>query len=276
MASLIHAYVAAQSKPCAPTYVCLDVGLQEDAVEASAIEFPDTQRYLDAIDTPGPSSDVVSQIVRALDAAKKPLFMFGRTGTSRASWQQRIALAEKFDARVSTDLKQIAAFPTHHRLHASPPAVFLAPETSALIRAADLILSFDWVDLAGSLKAAVWSGPATVIHVSLDAALHNGWSKDHFALPPADMVVRADVDETVAAVLRAVDARPDRASGWPPASDRACGLPPASPVESDDIFMPDLARALYSAVSPDEICLVRVPLGWVGRDLRTTHPLSFL
>lgn len=40
--------------------------------------------------------------------------------------------------------------------------------------------------------------------------------------------------------------------------------------------MSDLAQAMYEAISPDDMCLVRVPLGWKGIDLRATHPLSFM
>lgn len=45
---------------------------------------------------------------------------------------------------------------------------------------------------------------------------------------------------------------------------------------SDDIYMSDLARAIYNAISPEEMCLVRVPLGWKGIDLKATHPMSFM
>jgi thiamine pyrophosphate-dependent acetolactate synthase large subunit-like protein len=44
----------------------------------------------------------------------------------------------------------------------------------------------------------------------------------------------------------------------------------------DDIYMSHLAEALYSVVSPDEMCLIRLPLSWKGSDLRATHPFSYL
>jgi thiamine pyrophosphate-dependent acetolactate synthase large subunit-like protein len=44
----------------------------------------------------------------------------------------------------------------------------------------------------------------------------------------------------------------------------------------DQIFMTDLAHALYTTVAPHSICLVRVPLGWKGVDLRAPNPLAFM
>jgi thiamine pyrophosphate-dependent acetolactate synthase large subunit-like protein len=40
--------------------------------------------------------------------------------------------------------------------------------------------------------------------------------------------------------------------------------------------MNNLADALYSAIDPDKTCLIRLPLGWKGGDLKATHPLAYL
>ncbi len=59
------------------------------------------------------------------------------------------------------------------------------------IAAADVILSLDWVDLAGTLKTACGGEPAAkIIQVSLDHVLHNGWSMDHQGHPPVDVLHR--------------------------------------------------------------------------------------
>ena len=47
-----------------------------------------------------------------LARAKRPLLLPGRVGRSIEAWNDRIALAELLDARVLTDLKTAAAFPT--------------------------------------------------------------------------------------------------------------------------------------------------------------------
>ncbi|KAK4612235.1 Benzoylformate decarboxylase [Fulvia fulva] len=275
--SLVHATVAACSKPCAPTYVCLDLGLQEGAVDPATLHFPDTKRYVDAISSPGPSVDDALRVIAALGESKKPLFLLGRMSPSSKNWQERVELAEKFDARVVTDIKQMAPFPFPHQLQPAAPAVFLTPETSALVREADLILSFDWVDLAGNLKAAGTAEPqARVVHVSLDSALHNGWSKDHFAVSPADIAIHADVDRTLSAVLAASATIETQRSAWSEDQSGRMQSAAAADTSTEDILMPDLAASIYSTISADDTCLVRVPLGWSGADLRTAHALSFM
>ncbi|KAK5172944.1 uncharacterized protein LTR77_003066 [Saxophila tyrrhenica] len=280
IASLVQATAYTSSKPCAPVYVCLDLGLQEDKVDPKTLQFPDTARYLN-VSPPGPSLDDTIRIAEALRSSKRPLFMFGRVNQSQSSWDKRVKLAERHGARVITDLKQAAAFPTEHRLHAAAPSIFNPPDTSEIIRSADLIISWDWVDLAGALKAAhdpKVEPSARVIHVSLDSALHNGWSKDHFGLPPADRMVRADPDATISSILMADDNTEQKPRDWPdsPADPSAVmnGVPGGS--GGEDIFMSDLAHALYTVVPSDKICLVRVPLGWKGADLRAPNPLAFM
>jgi hypothetical protein len=62
------------------------------------------------------------------------------------------------------------------------------------VREADVIVSLDWVDLAGSLRQACGGQlpAAKVIQCSLDSYLHRGWSKDYQSLPPTDIFVLAD------------------------------------------------------------------------------------
>lgn len=141
-----------------------------------------------------------------------------------------------------------------------------------------LIISRDWVDLVGTLKACHEPGTepmATVIHTSLDSSLHKGRSEDHFGLPPADISVCVDPDRTINAVLAMTEEK-QRASLWPSAEPTgevnkfSNGLS-----NGGSIFMNDLAKVTYAAVLPEAICLVRVPLGWTGSDLKMRHPLGF-
>ncbi|EMD00222.1 hypothetical protein BAUCODRAFT_30691 [Baudoinia panamericana UAMH 10762] len=281
IASVVHATVATSAKPCAPTYVCFDLSLQEDEIDPETVHLPDTERYLHPVhQPPGPSPDEVLRVIDALHKSKRPLFMFGRMNGWSNCWQERIQLAERFDALVLTDIKQAATFPTNHTLHPCPPSVFITSQACGLIRSADVIVSFDWVDLAGTLKAAhdVGQEPAaTVVHVSMDSALHNGWSKDHFGLPPADISIYADVDRTLTAVLTSTMGE-IHSSEWSKSGQTARnhGTPAAPESKSEDIFMTDLASALHAAIPSEDICLVRVPLGWKGADLRATHPLAFM
>lgn len=278
LSSLVRATAMASSLPRAPVYLCLDVHLQEDRIEETSVHFPTTERYLQASLAPGAASEDVEKVRTKLKNARRPLFLFGRVNRSQKSWDDRVRLAELYGAKVLTDLKQAAAFPTHHELHACAPGVFNSPHTGEIIRAADVIVSFDWVDLAGTLLASHPPGaePSShIVHVSLDSSLHNGWSKDHFGHPPVDHAIAADADRFLSALLADnTDSGQRGQSSWEitaPDDDPT----PATKI-GDNIFMTDLAEALYSVVNPDEMCLIRLPLGWKGSDLRATHPLSFL
>jgi hypothetical protein len=56
-----------------------------------------------------------------------------------------------------------------------------------VLREADVILSLDWLDVAGTLKLA-GDVKAQVIQASLDYQLHNGWGMEQQALPAVRML----------------------------------------------------------------------------------------
>src|SRR5207237_6466563 len=128
--------------------------------------------------TARPEAGAVAKAAERLSAAKNPALLIGRVSRSEAAWKARVALAEKIQAKVFTDIKAAAAFPTDHALHAAPPATF--PD-GRLLRDCDVVMSLDWIDTAGTLKAAWGEAPisAKVIRVSTDAHIHRGWSADY-------------------------------------------------------------------------------------------------
>ena len=98
---------------------------------------------------------LIKQAAALLKAAKHPVILMGRVSRSVDGWNDRIALAETLNAKVITDLKIACGFPTDHPLHAGAPASnALVPEAIEAIKAADVILALDWVDLAGACAAA--------------------------------------------------------------------------------------------------------------------------
>ena len=52
-----------------------------------------------------------------LEIAKQPVILAGRVSRSEEAWNARVALAEALNARVITDMKIGASFPTDHPLH---------------------------------------------------------------------------------------------------------------------------------------------------------------
>jgi thiamine pyrophosphate-dependent acetolactate synthase large subunit-like protein len=256
--------------------VCLDAGLQEMKLEAVPA-LPNSQRFRPP---PAvlPAPELIEQAARALLAAERPVILAGRVSRSEADWAQRIRLAEAVDAIVVTDLKTAAAFPTTHKLHGPPSGGNPTEATLRVLREADVILSLDWVDLGGTLKAAGagQNAGATVIQVSLDQHIHNGWSMDHQGLPPVDMYLLSEPDPTSAALLAAMQRQGARAQpAWPSGRPAAAAITPAA-MGDEVISVPMLAAALAAATAGQEICLVRGPNAWAGHLWTIEHPLDYM
>src|SRR5436189_119522 len=195
----------ANTPPRGPTYINLDDALQETKIGALPT-LPEVSRFQPAAPVQ-PEPAAIAKAAQLLSNAKNPALLMGRVSRSEAAWKQRIALAEKVQAKVFTDMKTGAAFPTDHPLHAAPPATF--PD-GKLLRECDVIVSFDWIDTAGTLKVAWGDTPvsAKIIRVSADAHIHRGWSMDYQGLPPADVYLMCEPDVAVPLLLDATRARP--------------------------------------------------------------------
>lgn len=234
---------------------------------------PDIARYRPAQPL-HPAPEALRAAARMLLAAKQPLLLPGRVGRGMDAWQQRIALAEMLGARVLTDLKTPAAFPTGHGLHARA-VKFLTEESKRILAESDVILSLDWIDLAGTLKQA-WGNQAVsakIIQVSADSLVHNGWSMDHQGLPPADIYLLAEPDAATACLLEEI--RKSRRQA--PRSARR-KQPELRSVAGRDqsIGVGALADAVNELMAREPVSLVKINLGWPARAMRHDHPLEFL
>jgi thiamine pyrophosphate-dependent acetolactate synthase large subunit-like protein len=268
--ALLRAAWLAQTAPAAPVYVNLDAGMQEAPLAAPPPPLAAARYRPVAAAAPDPTA--LAAAAALLRAARAPLILMGRVTRERAAWDARVALATALGARVVTDLKVGAAFPTDHPLHVGAPAVLLPADTAAAIAAADVVLSLDWVDLAGTLRTACGGEPAAkVIHASLDHVLHNGWSMDHQGLPPVDLHLAATPEAVVPSLLAALGA-PSPASAYVP---RAATFAPA-PVAAGRMTTDDLALALRAAVGDRAVSLVHLPLSWNGACWPLRAPLDFL
>ncbi|MFZ4289729.1 thiamine pyrophosphate-dependent enzyme, partial [Variovorax sp. HJSM1_2] len=136
---------------------------------------------------------------------------------------------------------------------------------------ADVVLSLDWLDLAGTLKQA-WGEQAVgskVIQVSVDHYSHNGWSMDHQGLPPVDLFLLCEPEPAVALLHPLVKARPRLTLAERPVAAAA----PAGP---GLMTVATLAATVRKAVGERKVCLMRLPLSWSGEMWDFKHPLDFL
>jgi thiamine pyrophosphate-dependent acetolactate synthase large subunit-like protein len=267
MEALLRAAQIAQTAPRGPVYINLEVKMQEEKIGPMP-ELPDAARY--RVPAPvRPAPDLVAAAAKLLSNAKNPVILAGRCSRGLDGWRSRVALAEKINAPVLTSIKLAAAFPTDHRLHPVPPFQSLAPQARKLIVAADVILSLDWLDLAGTFKQAYGANPvsAKIIQVSCDAHSHRGWSADYQGLPPVDCYLMCETDAAVPLLLESVNAR--IASAALPAAE------PLAPVP-DAVSLRGVGAALASATRGIDVCYTRFPLGWNGAYSHFRHPLDYI
>jgi thiamine pyrophosphate-dependent acetolactate synthase large subunit-like protein len=268
--AVLRANLIAQTAPRGPVYLNFDLALQEDEID-TVPAMPDIARFAPPA-SPEPGGALIRQAAELLARAERPVILMGRGSRDPEAWERRVALAEAIGARVLTDRKTGAVFPTDHPLYAA------GGEGAELLAGADLILSLDWVDLAGTLKTACRGRPpaAKVIQISVDQYVHNGWSMDYQGLPPADLYLLAEPDAAVPPLLAAVkELRPSRPA-LPQLGPRRAP-PPLSALDAAGIIeVPMLATALRKAVGEAPVSMIRLPLSWGEHMWDFRHPLDFL
>ena len=274
--SITRAWQIAATHPQGPTYVCLDVGLQESKLDKE-MRFPDMARFQPGV-APAPSAEAVEQAARLLVNARKPVILMGRVSRSTKDWDLRVELAEALGAAVLTDMKLAPAFPTEHPLHPVEPRFRPSPEAARMVKEADVVLSLDWLDLKGYFELTLGKGAdvgAKVIHCSVDDYLHNGWSMDHFGLPPVDLKILSSPDQLVRPLLDAVRRlRGTQAKAEPkfaPRAARALGKPRAEGV----MGLRDLALVVREFCDGREVTMAGYALGWPSDTVKFTHPIDY-
>ena len=268
--SVSRAHQITDTAPKAPVYVNLDASLQEQLLPAK-LPLPDMARFRPAASA-APNAEALDHALRLLAGASNIVILMGRVSREESHWAERIRFVEALPARVITDLKLGAAFPTPHPQHLGSPGFYIEPQGLEALAKADLILSLDWIDVAGVLKQALGERPVAmpVIHASLDQQLHRGWGMEYFGLAPADVHLMCDADTLVAALLKRMKVKAEAlASALPPTGHKGATL-------ADQLSIRAIADSFNRATAGRDICLVRLPIGWNGSYRQFNHPLDYL
>lgn len=263
--SLLRAWIMTRTAPHAPTYVCLDVDLQEN--EADDLKGPDVSRFA----PPAVPCVAIADLEAAaalLRGAKRPLMLVGRYERTDAAWQARVRLAEALGAAVLCDQKVGVGFPSDHPRFLAAPAQYPDKRAAAILAEADLVLSLDWPDVKGllSLRSDKGSGVPTII-ASPDERLHNGWSFDHFPLPEADLRLPVPADTFVSAILPLLDGHAP--ADWP----LPVKVVPDVPTDGV-VTIPALIAAVERARGNSAICYTRLTFGTPDAMVRFAGPLD--
>lgn len=262
-----RAHQITDTAPKGPVYVNLDASLQEQLLPGK-LSLPEMSRYRPASPA-APNAQALGEAIQLLSTAKNIVVLMGRVSRDEADWAKRIRLVEALPARVITDLKLGAAFPTNHPQHLGSPGFFLEPQALKALAEADLIVSLDWLDLAGALKQAFGNETpqAPIIHASLEQQLHRGWGAEYFGLAPADVYVMCDADTLVSALIEIIDA---------PSARQSARASTVSDAAADELSIKAIAESLNRKTVGRDVCLMRLPIGWNGRYRDFAHPLDYL
>jgi thiamine pyrophosphate-dependent acetolactate synthase large subunit-like protein len=283
--AVLRANQITRSAPFGPVYIILDAGLQESPLTED-ISIPDPARFAPA-PSPAVPRESLLKVLKAVDQAKFPLILMGRVSRKQADWDRRVRFAEAIGAAVLTSSNDPSAFPTTHSLHIAAPCLRPSKDATALINKADLVISLDWLDLAGLFRLSVGTAQTqtpvdkTIIHCSLDGIRTNGWSMDHQALPAVDIPIFAGPDQFVAQALDYLDqkktkklkARPEMKGlvHWNEAlkGNSATG-------RGEPMSLWDMAMTVREFAQKRPVTFARLPIGWPGEAYEFDGPLSFL
>lgn len=259
-----------RTAPTAPVFVALDTTAQEAVLRAAPLDM----RPLAPIPAPLAATSSIDDAREALRDASRVVILAGKVGRSQEAWDERVALAEALGARVITNHRQGAAFPTAHPLHAGTPLRLLDAERRKLLAEADCILSLDWVDLGGTLEQVIAGSEKspTVIHASLEHNLLSGGGKLHYAAPRVDIHLTCTSDDAVRSLLPLVSEHS--------LSDEYVLQELARSERSSDaagaVTTTDIQASLSEAVRDDDVTLTRVAFGWDFSHWPLNGPLDYL
>lgn len=285
--SFLRGNQIARTAPNGPVYICLDAEMQEAPLKEGVV-VPPIERFR-AAPSPTVPQETLDAIIAAIKAAQFPVLLVGRVSRTEADWHNRVRLAEAIGGAVFTTLLNPAGFPTEHPLHVAAPCGEKQAEHEAeVLKDADLVISLDWHDLAGFLRARLGQSQtqrptaATVVHCSADSYATNGWSMDHQALAAVDIPALADPDVLVKQLLDAIDRRGEslplskgrstiqRHTHW------SAKIPTASGPANDGMALHDFALTIDTFATTHAAILARLPLGWPGYAARFRGPRDYM
>ncbi len=190
-----------------PVYINLDAELQE-----AKLTEPLTPDRSPRASCRRPTRRLRPRLVKKAAAMLKGAKNIGHPVRPRLAQPRCLERARRARRRRSTPRSSpnsrsaLRSRPTIRCMAAIPAGSAIPPDAQAAVKAADVILTLDWVDLAGVFKVTFGDEPpkAKVISISNDFRIHSGWSMDYQGLPPVDVLLPVTPDEAVPELNKAL------------------------------------------------------------------------
>ena len=221
--AFLRAWRLARTEPQGPVYLCLDAGLQEEAL-ARPVPMPDVGRFEPA--TP-PHADprAIDDAARRLVDARHPVIVVESLGRRPGVAAPLCRLAELLAAPLvdlSVEYQGRPSVPSRHPLD-------MSGARDEVVREADLVLALDVSNFLGALgnvdrstrEVRLLNESTRVIAISLEDYAARSWAQTFQSLVPVDLPIAADAALALPALLAAVEDQRrhghDRASAERPA-----------------------------------------------------------
>ena len=217
--SFLRAWRVARTEPQGPVYLCLDAGLQEEALER-AVPVPDVARFGPPA-PPHPDPRAIEDAAQRLVDARAPLLLVESLGRHPAAVALLCRLAERLAAPMIDLAAESAGRPSVPSRH----PLDLTGARQDVVAEADVMLALDvssfLVALGQTDRATravrLVNETARVIAISLEDYALRSWAHTYQSLAPVDLPIAADAAAALPALLAAVE---DRLARDPRAAER--------------------------------------------------------
>jgi acetolactate synthase I/II/III large subunit len=214
--AFLRAWRVARTQPMGPVYLCLDAGLQEQALEGP-IALPDPARFEPA-DGPHADPRVLDEAARRLAEAHFPVIVVESLGRRPEATEPLCRLAELLAAPLidlAGESQGRPSVPADHPLD-------MTDAREEAIREADVLLALDvssFLSVLGETdrttrEIRLLNERTQIIAISLDDYAFRSWAHTFQSLAPVDLPIAADAGLVLPALVAAVEERltPDRAA----------------------------------------------------------------
>jgi len=207
--AFLRAWRVAQTPPQGPVYLCLDAGLQEEAMEPP-VPVPDVGRFRPA-SAPHADPRAIEDAAQRLVEARFPLIVVESLGRHPAATPLLCRLAERLAAPMVDLAAESAGRPSVPSRH----PLDMTGARQEVVAEADVVLALDvssfLVALGQTDRATravrLVNESATVIAISLDDYALRSWAHTYQSLAPVDLPIAADAALALPALLAAVEDR---------------------------------------------------------------------